>query len=403
MLFSLNKFLMAVSFALDYVEMDIMGMPSNHGKRTAYITLKMAEEFGLSFKELHDITALAMLHDIGLSESSLLERLNKKEDSIRVLENVKEHCIIGEKSIEKYPFLTNVKGVIKYHHENFDGTGFFNLKGSEIPLMSQIIALADTIEKGFDVQHNDYDMQSKIVEFIKKHENTRFSHEIVEAFCEVARKRVFWIDLKNNFVSAALEKSLPQYNLELSYEEIYNITSVLSRVIDCKSKYTQRHSKDLSDKAAIMADFYKFDKDQKIKLIIAANLHDIGKLAIPNTILDSNNKLTNKEYEIIKEHTYYTRMALECIDGFKDITEWAANHHEKLDGSGYPYGKKAEELDFNSRLMACLDIYEALREERPYRKALSHGEAMEILNRVKDTRTIDEKITKDIDFVFSKL
>ena len=151
-----------------------------------------------------------------------------------------------------------------------------------------------------------------------------------------------------------------------------------------------------------MADYYKMDVNEKMKLIIAADLHDIGKLAVPNSILDSPNKLSDEEFNIIKKHPYYTRLALQEIKGFEDITEWASNHHEKLNGKGYPFGKVAKDLDFNSRLMTCLDIYEALTEERPYRIGLSHEEAMDILNKMKDDGFIDTEITKDIDYVFNK-
>jgi HD-GYP domain-containing protein (c-di-GMP phosphodiesterase class II) len=85
------------------------------------------------------------------------------------------------------------------------------------------------------------------------------------------------------------------------------------------------------------------------------------------------------------------------------ITEWASNHHEKLNGKGYPFGKVAKDLDFNSRLISCLDIYEALTEERPYRIGLSHEEAMDILNKMKADGFIDSEITKDIDYVFDKI
>jgi len=404
MLFNLNEFLMAVSFALDFVEMDILGMPSNHGKRTAYIAIKIAEEIGLSFEELHDISALAMLHDNGLSEYSLHDKLVVRElTNVTLLEGVKEHCIIGEKNINQYPLLTNVRNIIKYHHEKYDGTGFFNLRGEEIPLMSQIIAIADALEKSFDLQNNSCDMQNRIFEFIKSQENVMFSSTIVGAFCNVAKNKVFWINLKNDFISTTLNKEIPQYSLELSFEEIHNITNVLSKIIDSKSKYTQRHSRDLSEKAAIMADYYKMDTNEKMKLIIAADLHDIGKLAVPNNILDSPNKLTNEEFEIIKKHSYFTRLALQEIKGFEDITEWASNHHEKLNGQGYPFGKVAKDLDFNSRLMTCLDIYEALTEERPYRIGLSHEEAMDILNKMTNDGFIDAEIIKDINYVFSNL
>lgn len=404
MLFSLNEFLMAVSFALDFVEMDILGMPSNHGKRTAYITINIAKEIGFSYEELHDIAALAMLHDNGLSEYSLHKELIKRElANAVVLEDVKEHCIIGEKNIENYPLLTNTKNVIKYHHERYDGMGFFNLKGDEIPLMSQIIVIADSLEKNYNLQNNNYEMQKKIIEFVKAEENIMFSSTIVKAFLNIARNNGFWENLKDDFINTALKNEIPQYSLELSFEEIHNITSVLSKIIDSKSKYTKRHSQELSEKAAIMADYYGFEKEEKMKLIIAADMHDIGKLAVPNDILDSPNKLSDEEFDIIKKHSYFTRIVLSEIKGFEDITEWASNHHEKLNGRGYPFGKIDKDLDFNSRLLCCLDIYEALIEERPYRKGLSHEEAMDILNKMKDDRFIDEGIINDIDKVFGGL
>jgi HD-GYP domain-containing protein (c-di-GMP phosphodiesterase class II) len=128
----------------------------------------------------------------------------------------------------------------------------------------------------------------------------------------------------------ALKEDAPQYSMEISFEEIRKITDVFSKIIDSKSEFTKRHSSELSDKVAIMADYYKMNIDEKMKLIIAADLHDIGKLAVPNNILDSPNKLTNEEFGVIKKHSYFTRLALQELKGFEDITEWASNHHEKL-------------------------------------------------------------------------
>jgi HD-GYP domain-containing protein (c-di-GMP phosphodiesterase class II) len=209
------------------------------------------------------------------------------------------------------------------------------------------------------------------------------------------------VNLKNDFVSIELEKEIPEYSLELSFEEIHSVTNVLSKIIDSKSAYTQRHSQGLSEKVAIMSDFYDLDQEEKMKLIIAADLHDIGKLAVPNDILDKPDKLSDEEFSIIKKHPYYTRLALQGIKGFEDITQWASNHHEKLNGKGYPLGMEDRKLDFNSRLMTCLDIYQALTEERQYRKRLSHEKAIEILKSMVEDGFIDTKITKDIDLVFS--
>jgi HD-GYP domain-containing protein (c-di-GMP phosphodiesterase class II) len=401
MLFNLNEFLRAVSFTLDFVEIDILGVTSFHGKRTAYTSLRIAKELSLSKEEQHDIAAIAILHDNGVSEKSLHDRfLGGTLTDAKSVERVKEHCTIGEENIKLYPFLTEVSNVLKYHHERYDGKGLFNIKGNEIPLMSQIIFLADVIEVNFELEKNNCHMRSKVIGFIKSQRGIMFSSKVIDAYCKVAEDESYWRNLKDEYIEYALKNETPEYIMELPFDRIREITGVFSKIVDSKSNYTQRHSRDLSCKAAIMADYYKVCHEEKMKLVIAADLHDIGKLAVPNDILDSPNKLTSSEFEIVKKHSYYTRMALQEIKGFEDITEWASNHHEKLNGQGYPLGKTAKDLDFNSRLIACLDIYEALTEERPYRRALSHAEAMEILNKMKEDGYIDAEITSHIDYVF---
>ena len=186
----------------------------------------------------------------------------------------------------------------------------------------------------------------------------------------------------------------------LSYDDLIWITEIMSDIIDAKSRFTWRHSKGLAEKAGTMAGFYEYDSVQHTKLVIAANLHDLGKLLIPNRILEANRALTEDEFALIQSHTYYTRQVLSQIDGFEDITEWASNHHEKLDGSGYPYGKTAAQLDFNSRLMGCLDIYQALTEDRPYREGMPHAKAVGIMRDLAVSGRIDANIVRDVQSVF---
>ena len=397
MILNLNEFLISVSNALDFVEMDLLGVSSNHSKRVAYICLKLAEKLGMDSKQIYDIVSLGILHDNGASKQEIHDRLKDRtiENSV-YLEAVKEHCIEGEKNVADYPFFTNVRNVVKYHHERYDGTGFFNLKGEDIPLMAQIIELADSIDSGFDLTKVNYETEKRVIEYIKSEKGKTYSPKIVDMFLQVSKNKHFWMDLSDSFINIVLKNSIPAFTVDVSYNEIRNITKTLSNIIDSKSRYTLEHSNGVAEKAAVMANFYGMDEDEKLKLMIAADLHDIGKLAVPNSILESNNKLTEEEFAIIKEHTYYTRLTLENIKGFEDITDWASNHHEKLDGSGYPYGKSAEELDFNSRLMACLDIYQALTEDRPYREALNHETAIEIMRDMSNLGFIDSQIVQDI-------
>jgi len=401
MFFNLNEFLVSVSFALDFIEMDFLGVPSNHGKRVAYIALKLSEMLNLSKEEKYDLVSLSILHDNGIAEVFSREEL--ATEGIGVLksnEDIKEHCIIGEKNAEAYPFFTDATNVIKYHHEKYDGTGFFNVKGDDIPLMSQIIFIANDIEHKFKDTGVTYNIKSKIMNYVSAEKGKSYSPKIVEVFSNLCEEESFWENLKDVNIRPYLSNNTPSFIKTLSLKEISRITKVMSKIIDSKSEFTEIHSNELSDKAAIMADFYKMPEDEKDKLIIAADLHDIGKLAISNKILDKPAKLTKEEFEVIKEHVRYTRVALEQISGFEDITEWAANHHEKLNGSGYPLGKTVEDLDFNSRLMGCLDIYQALVEERPYRKSLTHEEAMKIMVNMQENNLIDKNIVTDINIVF---
>jgi len=402
MLFNLNEFLISISFALDFVEIDLTGATTHHSKRVAYICYKMGQNLGLDKKRLYDLTCLAVLHDNGVSEKSLHDKLLGTDlANFTLIERKKEHCIAGENNISNFPFNSYVKDVLLYHHENYDGTGFFNITGNKIPLMSQIIHLADILDINFNLNNLNNIGHDTIFAYIQDSRNVIFSDDVANAFLNISTHKSFWLDLKSMFITTALNKLIPPFPIECSFKEIRNITRTLSRIIDSKSPYTQLHSSELAVKVEKLAHYYGYNEDDTCKLVIAADLHDIGKLAVPSSILEAPRKLTIDEYELIKEHTYYTRIALQEIKGFEDIVEWASNHHEKLNGEGYPFGKLKNELDFNSRLMACLDIYQALTEDRPYRPSLTHKVAMRILNDMKNDNLIDSKITEDIAYIFS--
>jgi HD-GYP domain-containing protein (c-di-GMP phosphodiesterase class II) len=147
MLFSLKDFLRAVANTLDAIEMDIFGLPTNHSKRIAYISLKVAVELGLPNPEIFDLVSFSILHDNGASLKVLHDNLEgSSNEKLSLVESMQEHCIIGEENIRNYPFLNVHQNIIKYHHERYDGTGFFKLSGDDIPIMSQIINLSDTLD-----------------------------------------------------------------------------------------------------------------------------------------------------------------------------------------------------------------------------------------------------------------
>jgi HD-GYP domain-containing protein (c-di-GMP phosphodiesterase class II) len=113
----------------------------------------------------------------------------------------------------------------------------------------------------------------------------------------------------------------------------------------------------------------------------AALLHDLGKLRVPNSILDKPSKLTNEEFGVVKEHPALTQQILERIPSFRLMAQIAGAHHEKLDGTGYPHHLSAKELSLESRIIAVADVYAALSEERPYRESLDLGQVSAIMRK----------------------
>ncbi len=394
---NLNEVLIALSYALDLTEMDLVHVAYNHSKRVAYISLKVAETLGLPREEAFDIVSLALLHDNALAET--VQRSPGRRRSIAEFlasESIGDHCIVGERNVQEYPFLTGPLGAILCHHENHDGSGLFGRGGEDIPLGARIIHLADSVVLAFDLRDADFARKQELDRFLGSGSGRDFHPTCVAALREASAFPFFWLDLTDEHIDSSLHESLPSFTRELNLEQIRTVTRTFSRIIDAKSRFTRIHSQHLSQKAERMGVRYGLPAEELVRLRIAADLHDIGKLAVDNGILDFPGHLSPAQSDVVRRHTYYTRSCLRAIRGFEDITEWAANHHEKLDGTGYPYGRKAETLDRNSRLMACLDSFQALTEDRPYRTALAQPEAVRILqSQVKQGR-IEASIVEEI-------
>ena len=408
MLLNVNELLVSLSQTLDFAEREVLPAHLNHGMRVAYVSARIGQKIGIPEKDLFDLISYSLLHDNGVMAS--LRKTNElgKETAVGAatvpviksagglaVEAAPSHCIEGEKNLENFPFINRKENVILYHHENYDGSGFFGVEGSNIPLYSRIIRLADSIAIWLSGGISSDQITDAIIR------NARlFDPDICEAALELGGHIEFWLEQDNRFVQHALITMLPQVSRELDYKQIRKISQMFSRIIDAKSPFTGSHSRGISEKAGFICQYYEFDEKTYWQMRIAADLHDLGKLAIPSSILDKPAKLDRDEFRVIQSHPFYTRRILEQIDGFGDITEWASNHHEKLNGSGYPYGLDRQRLDFNSRILACVDIYQALTEDRPYRKAMSHAEAIHIMADMAKQGLIEESVTEDMDSIF---
>ena len=395
MKFDMKSCLQSFSLALDFAEMDYLKINSNHSRRVTYIVMMIADTINLSIEDKSDLGALSLLHDNGIV-------LSATQNCGRLFELLPDHCIEGEKNITKLPLYSKHKDIITYHHENFDGTGFFQKRADEIPLFSQIIHIADCLDVKFNLNKLNHNDRNKIHDYLKENTGILFNPEIITSFEPLMNKERFWADLHFYNIDEVLNRVLPDMTFDFTWADIVKISEVFMDIIDSKSHFTRRHSKGLTEKILIMADYYNFDLDKTNQLNIAANLHDIGKLFVPNDILEKPDKLNDNEFQVIKQHTYFTKLALDKIKGFEDISKWASNHHEKLNGKGYPESYSGKDLDFESRLMTILDIYQALTEDRPYRVGMSHDKAVSILKNMANENYIDENILSDVEKVMNK-
>lgn len=163
-------------------------------------------------------------------------------------------------------------------------------------------------------------------------------------------------------------------------EKLVIFTRFLSKMTDFRSSFTAMHSAGVAATARELAKYAGLPDDEILMIEIAGNLHDIGKLHVPNDILEKPGKLTDEEFNIVKEHAYYTKMVLKDMEGFEHISDLAAHHHEKLNGNGYPFHLTADQLDTESRIIAVADIFSAITEVRPYRSGMDRKQVIKILD-----------------------
>jgi HD-GYP domain-containing protein (c-di-GMP phosphodiesterase class II) len=355
----------------------------------------MGKKVNLSSAELNALTCCALLHDNALTEYIIAERLGKIHDPAR-----KAHCEFGQRNVDTLQFGTDVSRVILYHHERADGSGPFGKKDGEIPLMAEIIGICDSLDVSTHLQRVEAEALPVVREDIRSKIGTMYTAGTAEILLSVLNEGML-SSLRDYHIAYTADGILPTWEVDMEDQSLFNLAEFISRIIDYKSAFTQRHTSGIASKALCMADYYGFDRETRTEFYLAASFHDIGKLATPSAVLEKQGELTDEEFQIIKKHVFHTWELLKDIKGFERVCEWASNHHEKLDGTGYPFGKKAEALDFNSRLLVCIDIYQAVSEERPYHPGRSHEDTMKILNGMAEKGFIDSRITGDLDKVLA--
>jgi HD-GYP domain-containing protein (c-di-GMP phosphodiesterase class II) len=384
------------SHALDIIEKEQIGATDYHSMRVAALCAAMGRQLGFDDDTLSALCTCALFHDNALTEYHLYEKKGVQSERNMIL-----HCEKGQSNMSWLPFRKDISGFVLYHHECEGGKGPFKKQEGEFPLEAALIAAADSVDVAYRLQHVPAAGLAVLRGKIAANAGAYSTKTATGILLEILDTCMLE-GLRDENISSTLDRSLPRWEVDLSDPSVTRIADFIARIIDFKSRFTRKHTNQIANRAWLMAAHYGYSKEEQAALFLASSLHDIGKIAVPVEVLEKNGFLNDDEFQIIKNHVRFTHDWLCGIPDFETIKNWAANHHEKLDGSGYPFGKPGEGLDFNSRLIACIDIYQAVSEERPYHNARSHAETMPVLYGMAAKNLIDEKIVKDIDTVMAE-
>ncbi|WP_309709267.1 HD domain-containing phosphohydrolase [Armatimonas sp.] len=428
---SLVSLLAALSYALDLTE----GQPMGHAVRTCLIGLRLARELGIAGEERDNLHLALLLKDAGCSSNAarmfalfggnevLAKHDAKIHDWRRMSEAVKfalrhaapqeglvarvtqlrelarqpgrvmdvlteARCTRGAEIASLLGLSPDVSAAIHSLDEHWDGQGApYHRKADEIPLFGRIACLAQTLE----VYATTYGT-ARAYKVMAQRSGTWFDPELVRAAQAFSRDTIFWDGVRNQPEMLLRLKTSERLHRQVTEASLDSVCTAFARIVDAKSSFTGEHSARVAEYAECIAKHLGIGELRRATLRRAALLHNLGKLAIPNLILDKPARLTDQEFALIKKHPYYTAVILGQIPGFGRITEIAAAHHEKLDGTGYHLGLTGDKLDLEMRILAVADIYDALTAARPYREAMPIENALTLLNK-------DAGVTLDADCV----
>lgn len=355
----------ALSTTLDLLD-PVLG---SHQKRTCLIAAQIALKLGISGREYQSLFIAAIFHDIGaLALQDRLKMLAFEET------HPHQHARMGAQLLSRFESFQPYASLVAFHHVPWQYGHGQQFDGQEVPLLSHLIHLADRIEVLAQGRDNILADTGEIQDRIATNSGSIFHPGFVDAFLKVSQVERFWLDIFSVNLDQILTGLAPFDDMELDLEQMLLFARFFALIIDSRSHFTATHSAGVAICAETIARHMGMSRFEAAKIRIAGYLHDTGKLAVPSEYINRSGPLTRAETAKVRTHSYITQDILGKIQGLADIAEWASHHHERLDGSGYPFHKTADQLSLGSRIMAVADIYTAITEDRPYR----HGQPPEV-------------------------
>ncbi|MBI5555469.1 MAG: HD domain-containing protein [Elusimicrobia bacterium] len=366
-----------------------------HAWRVAVLATEVARK--ITPEDTSQVFYASLLYDVGtvsIDETSL-KKLSL--DQQRTHPVILEHPVKGSKIVQEIPGLEQAAEIIMDHHERWDGNGYPHRKrDDEINFGAQCLRIAEAYD--FYLQDNpqlDYDQTMKQ---LGEQKNKEFCASVYEAFGEVLAHNQYCREINRDEcleeVIMELQQELPPLQFQSKSDVIGVTLRVFARVIDAKHRYTSGHSQRVSQYSILLVEALHLDHDEVSRIKWASLLHDAGKVAIPQYILNKPGPLSEEEYDLVKRHPEITAEIIKYIDIFKNLVAVVRHHHEHFNGQGYPDKLETEQIPYLARVITLADAFDAMTSPRPYQRMKTIQEALTELERQKGNQFDGEIITQ---------
>ena len=367
--------------------LDLVGITDlHHSKRVAYMCLEIGRVFGFNPDQENNLYQAALLHDCGVSTTRTHQLLFQQMD----WPGAPEHCARGSSLLENQPLFRHLSPIILLHHTHWNDMepGF----SEPVTLMANLIHLSDRADALIQRAGSKpwLSIRNSVRDTLIHYRGTWFDPGLMDAFLATSLRESFWLTMQPQHLNqymAERERSDP--HPMISTNRLRRVAELAAEIVDTKSHFTARHSQGVARFSAHLAEKAGYEVDLCSQIEIAGLLHDIGKMRVPDSILEKPAALSLAEKAVMIGHSFESYQILHHVKGFEDIARWGAYHHETLTGDGYPFHLTETDLDKPARIIAIADIFQAMTQERPYRPAKAPREIIEALEHRVELHKVD--------------
>ena len=368
-----------------------------HHQQVSYLSYQMARALDLPTVHQFLIMQSAYLHDIGGA-------VDGQRVSLQDIENASYHVAqVSANILMDFPAFEIISAIVRHSQTPYRQTRQLRVAPIRLPkidktrlpeeisgivekvaditlqdplFLSNLIHLADGVVLMIKPEAPILNQIDKIMAAVRRGSEDLYAPGAVDALEKLASSERIWLELAYSSDRIADELMMERM---ANLDTIKQVARLIGMIIDFRSPFTAMHSAGVAASARALARLAGMNSQECDMMEIAGSVHDLGKIRTPSEILEKPGKLTDEEFNVMKEHAFFSDLLLGRVGGFDEICGWAALHHEKLNGKGYPYHLRDGEIPFGAQIMAVADVFSAITEDRPYRKGMPEEKVKAIL------------------------